>query len=131
VAGYAGRIDTVSISLGVRAAVVAALVFGAATIAMFVAEEADLLLVVAAVLMAAVLSGVLFGIGLLAGGATVARRGLLLAALFGGLLLATPAPWEWGSHSDDTGWVALWETPRLVVSSAAAPLVPYVSDTLD
>ena len=126
-----GRDATVSIRLGIPAVVVAALLFGAATIAMFAAEESDLLLVVAAVIMAAALMGVLFGILLFVRGSSVARRGLLLAALCGGLILATPVPWEWGRHSDDTGWVALWETPRLVVSSETAPVVPYVSDTLD
>jgi hypothetical protein len=124
------RDATVSIRLGVPAVVVAALLF-AATIAMFAGEESDVLLVVAAVTMAAVLTGVLFGIAVLVRGGRVARRGLLLAAVFGGLVFATPVPWEWGPHSDDTGWIAVWETPRLVVSSAAAPLVPYVSDTLD
>jgi hypothetical protein len=86
-----------AIRLGIPAVVVAALVFAAATLAMFAAEELD----------------------------------ALLAALVGGLLLATPVPWDWGPYGDDTGYVALWETPRLVAVSDAAPLVPYVSDTLD
>jgi hypothetical protein len=128
--------STVAIRLGVPAVAVVALVFGAATIAMFVSDEMDALLVVAALVVAAVITGLLFVLGVLVrgwgdGSGANARRGLLLAALVGGLLAATPVPWEWGPHSDDTGWVALWETPRLVAISDAAPLVPYVSDTLD
>jgi hypothetical protein len=116
-----------AIRLGVPAVFVAAFVFAAATIAMVVAEELDLLLLVAAVVFATVLTAVLFALFSLAGHAS--RRETLLAALVGGLLLATPIPWEW--NAGDEGYVALVEAPRLVALSDATPLVPYVSDTLD
>ena len=120
-----------AIRLDIPAVVVAALIFAAATIAMVAAEELDLLLLLAAVLVATVLTGIVFGLIVLGRGTRVTRRDGLLAALVAGLLLATPVSWDWGPHGDDTGWVALWETPRLVVLSDAAPLAPYVSDTLD
>jgi hypothetical protein len=108
-----------------RLRLIAALVFGIGTFAMVVAEELDLLVLVAALLFAAVITAAAFAV------LALARRRQPTAALVIGLLAATPLPWSWGPHNTDSGWVALWETPRLVVASDAAPLLPYVSDTLD
>ncbi|HEX5618303.1 MAG TPA: hypothetical protein VFX51_07770 [Solirubrobacteraceae bacterium] len=120
-----------AIRLGNPAVLVAGLIFVAATVAMVISEELDVLLFIGAALVAALITGIAYGLILLTRGAAVPRRDAFLAALVAGLLLATPIQWDWGAHGDDTGWVALWETPRLAVVSEAAPLVPYVSDTLD